>query len=346
MKSNTGWPQSMADVAVARFIPFSIELAKQAAKRLRDEINAGVLNYRYCGLGAKTTLSRSQRAISLALGFADWHELDATVKAHKLPATPLDDRCSDEVVQQRRMQHTAAFAEVFDIHGKAAYDLACFLMLTGSTAQRAQIDDLKTPWGLAYETEEVAEGIVIMHTGGHGGIHLSKARNAEMPAHLRMPEGWYEEDCDAALVEIAFPDLFDPNPLYSLSALHVVSNVPWPRPEDEECAQTLERLMPERKWDPRGPNEDELAVGRYLAECLRQNRRPAALPDRDGLPLPYATLAEWTALLRPHAVAVKSLHLGDASWTGASHWLNYVDACERAGTIFDPDMFDANNPDE
>jgi hypothetical protein len=65
-----------------------------------------------------------------------------------------------------------------------------------------------TPWGTADWTTHIARGIVSYSTPGHGGIHLSPTRQAEMPDSLMVESGWYEEDCDWALVAIAFPSYF------------------------------------------------------------------------------------------------------------------------------------------
>lgn len=76
-----------------------------------------------------------------------------------------------------------------------------------------------TPWGVADGAVEYAPGIVFFETPSHGGLWLSKARLAEMPARLRAVkpfcgvDGWYEEDCDWAIVALAFPDLFEPEHL-------------------------------------------------------------------------------------------------------------------------------------
>jgi len=66
-----------------------------------------------------------------------------------------------------------------------------------------------TPWGPAQQSERIAPGIVSYSTAGHGGIHLSELRQAEL---LRQLPGvntwaggpWYEEDCDWCLPAIVF----------------------------------------------------------------------------------------------------------------------------------------------
>jgi len=71
-----------------------------------------------------------------------------------------------------------------------------------------------TPWGAAQHTKQVAPGITRIDTASHGGYHLSAERIQAMPEQLRRfkpyaGEGWYEEDCDWAIVALAFPQHFD-----------------------------------------------------------------------------------------------------------------------------------------
>lgn len=72
---------------------------------------------------------------------------------------------------------------------------------------------MNTPWGESQHEERIAEGIAMVSTAGHGGILLSQERLAEMPASLRSqptfnpyPRKWFEEDCEIALVILAFPE--------------------------------------------------------------------------------------------------------------------------------------------
>lgn len=72
----------------------------------------------------------------------------------------------------------------------------------------------QTPWGPSQNQKQIAEGIVSYSTASHGGFGLSQVRLAEMPPDLRAfqpwaGEGWYEEDCDWAVVCLAFPQFFD-----------------------------------------------------------------------------------------------------------------------------------------
>jgi hypothetical protein len=65
-----------------------------------------------------------------------------------------------------------------------------------------------TPWGVADHAEQIAIGIMSYSTPSHGGIHLSPARQAMIPDYMRRNDGWYEEDCDWALVATVFPEYF------------------------------------------------------------------------------------------------------------------------------------------
>lgn len=74
-----------------------------------------------------------------------------------------------------------------------------------------------TPWGPSQNATRIARGITSYSTAGHGGIKLSAGRNAIIRKEIkdktwgqRGHDGWYEEDCDAAIVIMAFPEFFRP----------------------------------------------------------------------------------------------------------------------------------------
>lgn len=73
-----------------------------------------------------------------------------------------------------------------------------------------------TPWGQAdQETAIGTDGIVFVSTPSHGGFYVPREVVATMPPSLYginpfAGEGWYEEDCDWAIVLLAFPHLFTP----------------------------------------------------------------------------------------------------------------------------------------
>lgn len=96
-----------------------------------------------------------------------------------------------------------------------------------------------TPWGIAQEATRITEGITLYETASHGGYHVSPVRLLQMPEHLRDKTfagiGWFEEDCDAALVTLAFPELFTPYQRYgAVCTLYCgYSGLEWRRPAFE-----------------------------------------------------------------------------------------------------------------
>ncbi len=65
-----------------------------------------------------------------------------------------------------------------------------------------------TPWGGSQMATIYVEGIVSHSTSGHGGFQLSPDRNRLVDASVRSEGGWYEEDCEWAIVALTFPDVF------------------------------------------------------------------------------------------------------------------------------------------
>ncbi len=72
----------------------------------------------------------------------------------------------------------------------------------------------QTPWGPAQTVKRVADGIWTLDTSGHGGYYVAPMLRLQMPAGLASIKtycgapGWYEEDCDWAIVAAAFPQHF------------------------------------------------------------------------------------------------------------------------------------------
>jgi hypothetical protein len=82
---------------------------------------------------------------------------------------------------------------------------------------------VETPWGLSQSSKEIAPGIIHHETASHGGFYLSPARVAQMPKPLRdfkpfAGANWYEEDCDWAIVAVAFPQFFPAKDILAASA--------------------------------------------------------------------------------------------------------------------------------
>jgi len=65
-----------------------------------------------------------------------------------------------------------------------------------------------SPWGAIDQVETLVEGAAwFASTPSHGGVKLSRALNAKVPAPLRKEGGWYEEDCEYAIPAIFFADV-------------------------------------------------------------------------------------------------------------------------------------------
>lgn len=64
----------------------------------------------------------------------------------------------------------------------------------------------RSPWGAIQECSELAPGIWSVSTASHGGIKLDRNRQASMPADMKRPGGWYEEDCEWCLPFCIFAD--------------------------------------------------------------------------------------------------------------------------------------------
>ena len=94
---------------------------------------------------------------------------------------------------------------------------------------------MQTPWGAIDLETSIAPGITFVSTPSHGGFRLTPGRNMYVPLivrertfnHLGL-KGWYEEDCDAALVVVFFPECF---PHDKVQAAHraLASEAAWAR---------------------------------------------------------------------------------------------------------------------
>lgn len=117
---------------------------------------------------------------------------------------------------------------------------------------------MKTPWGESQTVEQIAEGIMQVTTARHGGIKLDRKRNAQVPAYMRRPGGWYEEDCEWSIVGVTFPEFFQVghlkasmemlmnwNPGYSEKrfGIKVTPEMSWKRKEEEFYQKTADKLV-------------------------------------------------------------------------------------------------------
>lgn len=70
----------------------------------------------------------------------------------------------------------------------------------------------RSPWGEIDSAHTLIDGIVTVGTASHGGMWVSPERRAQMPPPLRLGrKAWYEEDCETALVAVAFARELDLN---------------------------------------------------------------------------------------------------------------------------------------
>lgn len=74
--------------------------------------------------------------------------------------------------------------------------------------QLDQANPVRTPWGAADDAIRYGDGIVLYGTPSHGGFRLDEAAQDRVHPALRSRGGWYEEDCEAAVVAHTFPHLF------------------------------------------------------------------------------------------------------------------------------------------
>ena len=69
---------------------------------------------------------------------------------------------------------------------------------------------MQTPWGNSEDEFAYAPNHLVVYytTESHGGFKVQPVLNAMIPAIVRNDNGWYEEDCEWAIVCYTFPSLF------------------------------------------------------------------------------------------------------------------------------------------
>lgn len=67
-----------------------------------------------------------------------------------------------------------------------------------------------SPWGAVDHVTERCAGIWSVSTPSHGGFKLDDYHNSLVHPAWRRDGGWYEEDCDWAIVALTFPAYFTP----------------------------------------------------------------------------------------------------------------------------------------
>lgn len=97
-----------------------------------------------------------------------------------------------------------------------------------------------TPWGQSQTSVAVAKGIIAVSTASHGGYYLDSKRNAQVPEYMRCEEGWYEEDCDWAIVCLVFAEEF--RAFARTPAWHIATSA---AEHQRRAASTLRDWMPD-----------------------------------------------------------------------------------------------------
>lgn len=115
----------------------------------------------------------------------------------------------------------------------------------------------RTPWGKAQHAELIYPGVMGVSTAGHGGAKVNAQRNKQIPTALRNRSGWYEEDCEMAIVSM----YFDPDQGRRQRSVETVKN--WfPH---EYTKATGEPVQQHESYMLRKEAADEASEGRWVA---------------------------------------------------------------------------------
>ena len=113
-------------------------------------------------------------------------------------------------------------------------------------------------WDRPDHCEQIAPGIWSVSTPSHGGFMLSPQRIAAMPELLRAcapdckRDGSFEEDCEWALVVLAFPECFDePHLKMSRQCIAMTSQFKFPGFNAEPWLAVLAAYAPAANAVPR-----------------------------------------------------------------------------------------------
>lgn len=68
---------------------------------------------------------------------------------------------------------------------------------------------ISTPWGPSQGKYPHCRGINYYSTAQHGGFKVSAKKNEQIPEYMRNENGWYECDCEWAIVAVCFPTAFN-----------------------------------------------------------------------------------------------------------------------------------------
>lgn len=65
-----------------------------------------------------------------------------------------------------------------------------------------------TPWGPTQSASILRNGILSVHTTGHGGYKITRAQLSQVDRRWAHHGTWFEEDCAWAIVAFHFPEVF------------------------------------------------------------------------------------------------------------------------------------------
>ncbi len=128
----------------------------------------------------------------------------------------------DWLVRPEGVTMASLIAKQIPEEGQAEYDDATqgVELFTADEAEETKWETCEcpnyTPWGHPDQSKELAPGIWSVSTASHGGIYLSPQRLGFMPAifvnagfiKANTEAGWFEEDCDWAMVALIYPEAF------------------------------------------------------------------------------------------------------------------------------------------
>ena len=75
-------------------------------------------------------------------------------------------------------------------------------------ARTTKVSTVRTPWGRARSITVYADGIDLVSTADRDGFRLAPSINETIPDHLRLEDGWYDEDEAGFRVILALPEHF------------------------------------------------------------------------------------------------------------------------------------------
>ncbi|HBO5516268.1 TPA: hypothetical protein L4559_005197 [Pseudomonas aeruginosa] len=185
-----------------KILPANIRAAKSLAKSLYKHVQGfpGCEHF---------TLQQVHEIYAKCLGYDGWFELASLLSGECTPCYLGDLTEPRRIRAEQVIWGRLTTLLNFDPTTSFANDIARLSGLGYSPQDAAKMKQLSTPWGPAERIVEVAPGIQRVSTASHGGYRLSKFRQQQLRQTIGADVEWFEEDEDAAIVEAAFPLVFD-----------------------------------------------------------------------------------------------------------------------------------------